>query len=105
MVTKASETAEALSAAIEKSAADQKTQELMKICIDKLTEIIVASTPLEPNKIATVVKEIVLGKNTNFRCQTNVDVFSGEIALKLKDPASNEPIDLIEKRIYGERKD
>ena len=97
------EKAEAWGASIDNSAADQKTQELMKIWVDKLPEI--ASTQLEPDKIATALKEIILGKNTNFRCQTNVDFLTREIASKLKDPASNEPIDLVEKRIYGERKD
>ena len=103
MVTKGSENAEAWGALRDKSAADQKTQELMKIWVDKLPEI--ASTALESNKLATAVKEIILVKNTNFRCFTNVDFLTREIASKLKDPASNEPIDLVEKRIYGQRKD
>ena len=103
MVTKGSENAEAWGALIDKSAADQKTQELMKIWVDELPEI--ASTALESNKLATAVKEIILGKNTNFRYFTNVDFLTREIASKLKDPASNEPIDLVEKRIYGQRKD
>jgi len=103
VVTKGSENAEAWGALIDKSAADQKTQELMKIWVDELPEI--ASTALESNKLATAVKEIILGKNTNFRYFTNVDFLTREIASKLKDPASNEPIDLVEKRIYGQRKD
>ena len=87
---------------IDNSTADQKTQGLLNTQREMLHKA--NRLGLEPSKIAAVVKEIILGENTNFRCQTNDDFLAGEIASKLKDPASNEPIDLIEKRLYGERK-
>jgi len=93
----------AWSESIDKSTADQKTLELVEVTSEKIKEAL--RTSLEASEIAAVVKEIILGKNSNFRCQTNVDFLAGEIASKLKDPASNEPIDLVEKRLFGDRKD
>jgi len=93
---------EAWGESIDNSTADQKTQELLKVWFDMFPEV--AGTALKSNKIAETVKEIILGENTNFRCQTNVDFFAKEIASKLKDPTSNEPVDLIEKRLYADWK-
>ena len=88
---------------IDDSTAGQKTQEFLKAYREMVDEVVPRG--LEPSKIAAVVKEIILGKNTNFRCQTNYDFLAvSEIASKLKDPGSNEQIDLIEKRLYGEQK-
>jgi len=102
VMTSIFEKSAAWSKSIDKSTADQKTQELLKVMGEKLKEAI--STALKSSDVAAIVKEIILGKNTNFRCQTNVDFLAGEIASKLKDPASKEPIDLIEKRLFGEQK-
>ena len=102
MVTPILQKSEVWGESIDNSTADQKTQELLKTQREMLHKA--NRLGLEPIKIAAVVKEIILGENTNFRCQTNDDFLAGEIASKLKDPASNEPIDLIEKRLYGERK-
>ena len=88
---------------IDNTTADRKTQELMKVQFERIQEV--TKTKLESIEIAAAVKKIILGENTNFRCQTNVDFLAGEIASKLKDPASNEPIEMIAKRLYGERKD
>ena len=88
---------------IDNTTADRKTQELMKVLSEHIQEV--SKTSLESIEIAAGVKEIILGKNTNFRCQTNVNFLAGEIASKLKDPASNAPIEMIAKRLYGERKD
>ena len=88
---------------IDDSTADQKTQEFLKAYREMVDQVVPRG--LEPSKIAAVVKEIILGKNTNFRCQTNDDFLAvSVIASKLKDPGSNEQIDLIEKRLYGEQK-
>jgi len=103
VITSGFQNSAAWSEPIDKSTADQKTQELMEVSLVKVMEAF--RTALESSKIAAVVKEIILGKNTNFRCQINVDFLAGEIASKLKDPASNEPIDLITKRFFGEQKD
>ena len=94
---------EAWGESIDNSTADQKTQELLKVWFDMFPEV--AGTALKSSKIAETVKGIILGENTNFRCQTNVDFFAEEIASKLKDPTSNEPVDLIEKRLYADWKD
>ena len=103
--TSAFQNSAAWSESIDKLTADQKTQELMEVTSEKILEAF--RTARESSEIAAIVKEIILGKNSNFRCQTNVDFLAGEIASKLKDPASNEPIDLVEKRLFGEleRKD
>ena len=88
---------------VDNTTADRKTQELMQTWFENVGEVM--KTALESIEIAAAVKKIILGENTNFRCQTNVDFLAGEIASKLKDPASNEPIEMIVKRLYGERKD
>ena len=103
VITSGFQNSAAWSEPIDKSTADQKTQELMEVSLVKVMEAF--RSALESSKIAAVVKEIILGKSTNFRCQINVDFLAGEIASKLKDPASNEPIDLITKRLFGEQKD
>ncbi|XP_068676257.1 retinol dehydrogenase 8-like [Montipora foliosa] len=86
---------------IDISTADQKTQDMLKLCSEHLGRWV--ATALEANDVALIVKEIILGQNTNFRCQTNVDFLAPEIAAKLKDPASNEPIDMLENRLYGKK--
>ena len=103
--TSAFQNSAAWSESIDKLTADQKTQELMAVTSEKILEAF--RTARESSEIAAIVKEIILGKNSNFRCQTNVDFLAKEIASKLRDPASKEPIDLIEKRLFGEleRKD
>lgn len=88
---------------IDNSTADQKTQEMMKHgTFDKMEEW--SSKALESSEIAAAVKEIILGVKSNFRCLTHVDFFAKEIASKLKDPASNEPIELMANRLYGDQK-
>ena len=104
MITSIFQNSAAWSESIDKSTADQKTQELVEVTSEKIKEAL-RTQSLEASEIAAVVKEIILGKNSNFRCQTNVDFLAGEIASKLKDPASNEPIDLVEKRLFGDQKD
>ena len=55
--------------------------------------------------VAAIVKEIILGKNTNFRCFTNVGFLDEEIAAKLKDPASDESIEYARKRFFEDKKE
>ena len=60
---------------------------------------------LKSSDIAAIVKQIILGQNTNFRCQTNVDFLDEEVAAKLKDTASNESIELMRKRFFEEKEE
>lgn len=55
--------------------------------------------------IAAIVKEIILGQNTNFRCLTNVDFLNEEIAAKLKDAATNKPTEMMRIRFFEEQED
>ena len=88
---------------IDNSTADQKTQDMMKHgTIGKVEEWV--RKALESSEIAATVKEIILGEKKNFRCWTNDDFLAEEIASKLKDPASNEPIELMANRLYGDQK-
>ena len=50
-----------------------------------------ANVALQASDVAAMVKDIILGKITSFRCQANGDPLMKEmIAAKLKDVASNE---------------
>ena len=60
---------------------------------------------MKSSEIAAIVKEIILGKNTNFRCFTNVGFLDEEIAAKLKDPASDESIEYARKRFFEDKKE
>ena len=103
MKTMISQNAVVWGESIDNSTADQKTQEMMKHgTFDKVEEW--SSKALESSEIAAAVKEIILGGKSNFRCLTNVDFLAEEIASKLKDPASNEPIELMANRLYGDQK-
>jgi len=97
------ESSQVWAASIDSSTADQKTQDLMKRGFENLKGAL--SKGVEPSDIAAAVKDIILGKNTNFRVQPHVDHLTGIIASKFKDPACNEPINLMEKLLYGELKD
>ena len=88
---------------IDHSTADQKTQKLMKLGVGSMEEMKTKS--LKSTEIATIVKEIILGQNNNFRCYTNVDFLPDEHAAKIRDPFTNEFIDLLGKRFFEERKE
>ncbi|XP_078353073.1 retinol dehydrogenase 8-like [Oculina patagonica] len=86
---------------LDHSTADEKTQKLMKMGIAGMEEMKTKS--LKANEIAAIVKEIILGQNTNFRCYTNVDFLPDELAAKMKDPFTNEFIDLLGKRFFEQQ--
>ena len=88
---------------IESGTADQKTMKLQAIAGEKFEELV--SKKMKAIEIAAIVKEIILGQNTNFRCLTNVEFLNEEIATKLKDSATNKPIEMIKKRFFEELKD
>lgn len=60
---------------------------------------------MKSSEIAVIVKEIVLGKNTNFRCFTNIGFLDEEIAAKLKDPVSDESVEYMRKRFFEEKEE
>ena len=88
---------------LDHSTADQKTKQLMKLGVAGMEKMKTKS--LKASQIAAIVKEIILGQNTNFRCYTNVDFLPDELAAKAKDPFSNEFIDLLGKRFFEETKE
>lgn len=100
--TSIGENAMAWGKAIDNSTADQKTQEMLTVGGGHLA--CWETTALESSDIAAVVKEVILGQNTDFRVQTNKDFLMDEIAAKIKDPACNEPLEKITKWLYWECK-
>ena len=62
------------------------------------------SKKMKSSEIAAIVKEIILGQNTNFRCYTNVDFLSEELAAKTKDPFTNEFVKMMGERYFEKRK-
>ena len=56
-------------------------------------------------EIAAIVKGIIVGKNTSFRCFTNVGFSDEEIAATLKDRASDESIEYARKRFFEEKEE
>lgn len=90
--------------AIDHSTADEKTKQLMELGMQNLQRHI-AQEMKSSEMIAAIVKEIILGKNTDFRCFTNAGFLDEEIAAKLKDPASDESIEYARKRFFGDKKE
>ena len=82
--------------------ADEKTTKLQGIAGKKFEELV--SKKMKSIEIAAIVKEIILGQNTNFRCLTNVEFLNEEIANKLTDSATNKPIEMIKSRFFEEQK-
>ena len=82
---------------IDKSATDQKTNTLMETWGEIVSQG--GSVPLTADNVAVMVKDIILGKITSFRCQATAGpLMNAVIAAKLKDVASNEPIELVAKQ-------
>lgn len=82
---------------IDNSSADQKTKTLMEHWHAQVMQL--GNVALQASDIAATIKDIILGKNTSFRCQANgVGLVNEMIAAKLKDVASNEPIGLMAKQ-------
>ena len=90
--------------AIDHSTVDEKTKQLMEMGMEILKQLI-AQEMKSSEIIATIVKEIILGENTNFRCFTNVGFLDVEVAAKLKDPASDESIEYVKKRYFEEKEE
>ncbi|KAL9950341.1 hypothetical protein ACROYT_G042828 [Oculina patagonica] len=90
--------------AMDHSTADQKTQELMKRGGDVIEQLI-KTLSQKSSELAAIVKEIILGQNTNFRCYTNVKFLPDELAAKLKDPFNNKYIEMMGKRYFEEKKE
>ena len=60
---------------------------------------------MNSNEIAAIVQEIILGQNTNFHCYTHVNFFPEVCAAKLKDSATNEPIEIMRKQFFEKQED
>ncbi|KAJ7394606.1 hypothetical protein OS493_000424 [Desmophyllum pertusum] len=88
--------AEEIGKTVNFSAADQKTQTMMTGWMAGMHQML--QTAMKASEIAAIVKDIILSKSTNFRCQANADAeINKVIAAKLKDPVSGESIELMEK--------
>ena len=98
------QTAEDWGKAIDHETADGKTKKLKEMAVDRLQQLISKKT-IKSIEVAAIVKEIILGQKTNFRCLTNVDFLNEEIAAKLKDSATNKPIEMMRMRFFEEQKD
>ena len=83
-------------------AADEKTKKLKEIWGENFRHL--CSKKMDCNEIAAIVQEIILGQNTKFRCYTHVDFMSDALAAKLKDSATNEPIEIMTKQLFENRK-
>jgi len=90
------------SKSIDNGTADDKTEKLQGIAGKKFEEFV--SKKMKSIEIAAIVKEIILGRNTNFRCLINVEFFNEEIGTKLKDSATNKPIEMMKTRFFEEQK-
>jgi len=84
-------------------AADEKTAKLQAIAGEKFEELV--SKKMNSIEVAAIVKEIIQGQNTNFRCLTNVEFLNEEIATKLKDSSTNKSIEMTKKRFFEKQKD
>lgn len=104
MKTPGYETAEIWSKAIDHEKADEKTKKLMEISTENFVHIS-NKNMMNSSEIAAIVQEIILGQNSNFRCYTNVNFFPEVCAAKLKDSATNKPIEIMRKQLFEKRED
>ena len=84
--------------------ADEKTKELKKIW-DKNFLSMSLSKKMDCSEIAAIIQDIILGQNTKFRCYTHADFMADALAAKVKDSATNEPIEIISKMLFEKRED
>jgi len=98
------ETAEIWGKAISHEKADEKTKKLMEISNENFDHIS-NKNMMNSSEIAAIVQEIILGQNTNFRCYTHVNFFPEVCAAKLKDSATNKPIEIMRKQLFEKRGD
>ena len=104
METPGYETAEIWGKAIDHEKADEKTKKLMEISNENFDHIS-NKNMMNSSEIAAIVQQIVLGQNTDFRCYTNVNFFPEVCAAKLKDSATNKPIEIMRKQLFEKRED
>jgi len=104
VVTQASKTAEELGKAIEYKTVDEETKKLETIWRENYEHLSITKF-VYPSKIAAIVQEIILDQENNFRCYTHADFFSDVLAAKLKDSATNNPIEIMRKQLLEKRED
>ena len=63
------------------------------------------SKKMDCYEIAAIIQEIILGQNTKFRCYTHAEFMAGALAAKVKNSATNEPIEIMTKLVFGKRED
>jgi len=82
---------------------DEKTKELKKIWDGNFVAL--CSKKMDCYEIAAIIQEIILGQNTKFRCYTHAEFMAGALAAKVKNSATNEPIEIMTKLVFGKRED
>ena len=82
---------------------DEKTNELRKIWNKNFVHL--CSKKMECSEIAAIIQGIILGQNTNFRCYTHPEFMADALTAKVKDSATNEPIEIITKLTLEKRGD
>ncbi|KAL9950342.1 hypothetical protein ACROYT_G042829 [Oculina patagonica] len=97
------QTAEDWGKTIDHDLADQKTTKLKEMAGQTLQQF-VSKNMIKSSELAAIVKDTILDQSTNFRCYTSDGFHFDEIAAKLKDPATNEPIDRMEKQYFEQQK-
>ena len=104
METQAPKTAEDWGKAIDQETVDEETKKLKKIWLENYQQLCIKKI-IDSTEIAAIVKGIILGQNTNFRCYSHVDFMSDAVAAKLKGSATNEPIEIMRKKLFEKRED
>lgn len=104
VATQASKTAEDLGKAIDDETVDEETKKLEKIWRENYQHLC-STEIMDSSKIASIVKEIILSQNNNFRCYTHPDFFSDALAAKLNDSTTNKPIEIMRKKLFEKRED
>ena len=87
--------------AIHPDTVDEKTKKLQKIWGENFQ--LLCSEKMETTEMAAFVKGIILGQNTDFRCYSHPDFLADQITAKLKDPATNDPIEITRKQLLLEK--
>ena len=98
ILTKAS----AASQEIDTSSADQKSKQLFATTSTKVLEVLRGPSKITAERIAEIVRDIILNEKPNLRYQTNKKFNPNEIAAKLIEPTGNNLIDLIAKKYCEE---
>ena len=102
--TQAPKTAEDWGKAIDQETVDEETKKLKKIWLENYQQLCIKKI-IDSTEIAAIVQGIILGQNTNFRCYSHVDFMSDAVAAKLKGSATNEPIEIMRKKLFEKRED